>query len=81
MRVGAVIAVAMGVNGNKTTDGVVRRVDEISGFQTPLTIVRQFAEKLLGLINAAHGRACDDGLRLFDACTFQGNKRSEQRTP
>ena len=81
MRIGAVIAVAMGVNGNKAADGVVRRVDEIGGFQTPLTIVRQFAEKLLGLINAAHGRASDDGLRLFDACTLQGNKRSEQRTP
>ena len=81
MRIGAVIAVAMGVNGNKTTDGVVRRVDEIGGFQTPLTIVRQFAKKLLGLINTAHSRASDDGLRLFDACTFQGNKRSEQRTP
>ena len=70
MRIGAVIAVAMGVNGNKTADGVVRRVDEISGFQTPLAIVSQFAKKLLGLFYAAKSRARDDGLRLFDACTL-----------
>ena len=81
MCIGTVIAVAMGMNGNKAIDGVVRRVDEIGGFQTPLTIVRQFVEKFLGLINTTHDRACDDGLRLFDACTFQGNKQSEQRTP
>ena len=67
MRIGAVIAVAMGMNGNKAADGVVRRVDEIGGFQTPLTIVRQFAEKLLGLFYAAKSRARNDGLRLFDA--------------
>ena len=78
--VGGVVVVVLRLYGHQRTDGVVRRLHEIGGFQQLFAFVGEGVEEELRVLDAAESRSRHDGVDGVATCGFQGFFRGGQGT-
>ena len=79
MRVGDVVSVRPGVDGEQRGNGVVRRLHEVRGAQHLLAIAAQRLEDALRILHATQPRADEDGVGGPDARLVGDHAANDQR--
>ena len=79
LRIGDVVPVAAGPDGDVAAYRVMRTLHEVSRFQHRLSLLPYLFQQPLTVFQAAIHGTGDDGVGLSDACLCQGLQGGEQR--